>query len=1624
MAPAGGGKRKRGDRTWSGDSSHDIQRPSPHRPANLNLAQQAQGQNSNYGRDAHDGRGRGGRRPSRGGRGAMQNQNTMNGSTHMYSPDPRPSSPLNSVTRAQVDASKALDAPVASPTPVRASSMTPEPQSDPTPFDYTYLTDETCENWDASGRQATLETGVKAKEDENNALLCSLFQEVVRATLTGRLSPARAGELVKDIIGEGDVSMDEELNLPVGPNIWQATFLDALSVTSDASTGHLGSILQPLVFGSGISPDVLRQELEQPLLESLGLIRSTFSRMGIRKQTNLLYRQANFNLLREESEGFAKLMTELFTTSNNEPPSSEVVEETVERVKAMIGAFDLDVGRTLDVVLDVFGAVLVKQFRFFVKFLRASPWWPRDNLGAKKLDGHQHLGGLPQWALSSSSAWYLNDDQKDVMSRLREERDRAFWTRAKDIGMQAFYELGRQRLTDAERLNSDSTTEEIAAGEEQIYQKWTQQTGTLPPQGNRDAAQLLGFKLRFYSSSEARAESDVLPENLIYLSALLIKVGFISLKDLYPHIWRSDEDMEELRKEKIKEKLERERAGRPGASAKNALLMAGALADDTLPVPSRLRETGTRASTPAKDADTTNKTTPKDSKTGLPDATDQKVLLLQSLLAIGALPDALFILGRFPWLLDVYPDLTEYIHRILHHSLSQIYASVRPLSSRSSLQGQKPSTETDVPGVPKGQINLVDAPTRKTLRWALLDRDDTGFEGSDYKFYWDEWSDNVPVCQSVDDVFTLCETFLNLSGVRIGQDPTLLSKLARIGKFSLSEDRSELNRTRWFALCKRLLIPALSFTRSNAGVVNEVFEVLSAFPLDSRYTIYLEWSSGQTSRSADMKLAFEYARTETKDILKRISKTNLRPMARSLAKIAYANPHIVITTALNQIEVYDSIADTFVEGARYFTDLGYDILTWALISAMGRAGRSRTNTGGMFTSKWLVALASFAGKIFRRYNMMRPSPVLQYVADQLEKGNSTDLVVLEQIILSMAGITTDTNYNDAQIQAMGGGELLQSQTILQLLDRRHESRITSKRLMRSLRETDLTGRLLVSLAQRRQACCFDNESQDTNLKILANTFDELHRVLDQYLDLLRTNLSLEELKVLVPDVIQLLVEYGIDPEIAFTISRPVIAQRMAAVDKEDAEKRRIEGDVAKEVTNGDVEMTDQVNGVVEEDGEALDTEEILETAATPTAAEISGTSLNLDGPDKQAPATSTDSSIAAFTWHPVLQDIMDNIRSSLPQEVQEIVGIGFYVTFWQLSLYDITIPSKSYEDELSRQHKKMAAISADRTDISTAGIRRKEAEKKQITELRDRLLTENKDHIKAFTESKARLQREKDQWFAGMSRRYVQLNSALMEQCFLPRILCSPLDAFFCFKFAKLLHTYGTPNFRTLGFYDLIFKQDRLTSLIFTCTSKEADNLGRFLNEILRDLGRWHKDKTTFEKEAYGSKRTLPGFTMQLGSEKKPANFLTYEDYRRILFKWHNMVFSALQNCLSSPEYMHIRNAISILRSISQHFPEINFHGTALQATIAEIGKSELEDIMVSSTAIMGALNRRQKSWILPQAFRKGQDKVLNGEGKESNNVAGLPPTSKSDFGNAKAASSRWVVRLLTSMLIADGIQC
>lgn len=1546
MAPP---KRKRNER---GSVDAGDGRPSPHRPGVTGMGQRDREVDMRGDR----------RRNSRGGRGGTGGPRTRN-SERKYSSDNINGAPTSAqVTPGPMSPpprpSSAMQLHTATITTLSPASVDEvssfEAKSTHTSYDYFYLTDSRVASWSLTGRQDVVAAGKQAQEDLDSLDLSTIFQELLHATLEKRLDAKDAGDCVREIL-EQDTAHDDTTDKVDGP----ALFADTLSVITDSET--FDTALQSFVVASGVSPVILRQLLDQELLQNLRLTRETFTKSGIRQVTNLLYRQANHNLLREETEGYSKLVTELFTTSANEPHTGEVVEETFERVKGLIGTFNLDVGRVLDITLDVFAAVLIKQFKFFVKFLRISSWWPRDS-GLNGLAASENLvGGLPQWAIPNSAIWNSVPDaakpptgpvESPESADYRAERDRNFWDRAREIGLDAFFELGGRHPIEDETRKAILGSKSDPDVETDADRQWIEVTGTLPPSGSRVAAQLLGFKLRFYSS-EARDEDDVLPANLIFLSALLIKIGFVSLRDLYPHLWPLDEDMEAVRVEKMKEIAEKERLNRPGA-AQNALMTAGALVDDTLPNNGRTRETALTKS----DSATTAPTDETEEKDKLPEPQDQKVQLLIHLLTIGAIPESLFMLSRFAWLPGAFPEVYDLIHRILHHSINKVYEDSQiPSISAEECPGIK-YADFDQTSAPKGHVRRTQFIPRKLLRWPHADKYDQN-EGTSYRFYWDEWADDIPVCQTVDDIFTLCSTLLNFSGVNIGRDSSLLSKLATIGTKSLSENSSEANLARWKDLLKRLLVPALSLSKSNISLANEIYDMLRYYPGPIRFSIYAEWFEGQTSRLPAIITAFTRTRLETLSTMKRISKTNITAMARTLAKTAYTSPGIVFKVALDQIEAYPNLTEVVVECAKYFTDLGYDVLIWSLMSALGGKSRSRTRQdAALLTSRWLIALSKFSGSVFRRYSIMNPAPILQYVNDQLSRGNSTDLIILEELIAQMSGVVSDIDFTDSQLSAMTGGEILRRQTLISLHDKRFESTKPAKRLMRSLTETKLAGQLLISIAQHRQSAIYAVPDDEAHIKLLSQLIDETQRILTQYLDLLRSNLSVEQFDSLVPSAGELMTNFGLEPSLAFLIGRLSFAHRLAALKLlpwKDTSRDHVINNSTSSRQDGDSDKTNPP--------ESPRVDESLEGAVLNSSGDAPG-----DG-SSDGNLVSVSSYPSVESWHEVLKPLVDAVQKALPKKTWRLLNPEFYVVFWQLSLTDITLPMDSYGAESQRLQKEMTELMRDTT---RPGITRKDDARRILETTISDLLKESKQEVIKYEGVRARLNKEKAHWFKNVHPDYEDLCDLILEDCVLPRVLLSPSDADYSFRMIKFLHNNGTPNFRTLALYVRLFRSNRLRSLIFSCTIREAENLGRFLKLILRDLSSWHSSKTTYEKEALGTNRDLPGFAKSNISDGKPAGLLEFEEFRRVLFTFHKNLNTALKSCLSGTEYMQIRNAITVLKSVVEYFPAIDFMGKYYKGAltiIADREKDKRGDLSLTANSSLPDLKKRESKWVMPQAF-------------------------------------------------------
>ncbi|XP_071847770.1 THO complex subunit 2-like isoform X4 [Apostichopus japonicus] len=115
-----------------------------------------------------------------------------------------------------------------------------------------------------------------------------------------------------------------------------------------------------------LKESLLKERLDNDTLEATGILpqKKTFQQKYVRLKTKLFYKQQKFNLPREESEGFAKLIVEL--QNKTDLPSSK----TLQNIQALIGFFNLDPNRSLDIILEAFENS-PHRVNFFVPLLQS-----------------------------------------------------------------------------------------------------------------------------------------------------------------------------------------------------------------------------------------------------------------------------------------------------------------------------------------------------------------------------------------------------------------------------------------------------------------------------------------------------------------------------------------------------------------------------------------------------------------------------------------------------------------------------------------------------------------------------------------------------------------------------------------------------------------------------------------------------------------------------------------------------------------------------------------------------------------------------------------------------------------------------------------------------------------------------------------------------------------------------------------------------------------------------------------------------------------------------------------------------------------------------------------------------
>jgi THO complex subunit 2 len=181
---------------------------------------------------------------------------------------------------------------------------------------------------------------------------------------------------------------------------------------------------------------------------------------------------------------------------------------------------------------------------------------------------------------------------------------------------------------------------------------------------------------------------------------------------------------------------------------------------------------------------------------------------------------------------------------------------------------------------------------------------------------------------------------------------------------------------------------------------------------------------------------------------------------------------------------------------------------------------------------------------------------------------------------------------------------------------------------------------------------------------------------------------------------------------------------------------------------------------------------------------------------------------------PEAWEVMTYVRSrGLSALFSIVIRPGFYMTFWQMTMYDLSSCKARYDEEIVKARD---LVTLSKSKAATEDQRRNYYRVENIGIM---LAKESAAQQKAYQFAKRRLAREKAHWFIkGTSPTVIFIDrthptvgspvadvaKAVIEHCIQPRCLLSPMDADYCAEIIKVIHQEGTPAFYTLRLYDLV----------------------------------------------------------------------------------------------------------------------------------------------------------------------------------------------------------------------------
>lgn len=468
------------------------------------------------------------------------------------------------------------------------------------------------------------------------------------------------------------------------------------------------------------------------------------------------------------------------------------------------------------------------------------------------------------------------------------------------------------------------------------------------------------------------------------------------------------------------------------------------------------------------------------------------------------------------------------------------------------------------------------------------------------------------------------------------------------------------------------------------------------------------------------------------------------------------------------------------------------------------------------------------------------------------------------------------------------------------------TRKPSARLKEALIESRHAMPLCILMAQIRDSLFFSKQDK-TPLKLIGIIYDQCQKTLVQYGAFLSMNLSIDDYVNFLPPLEKLMTTHKLDPDSAFFLARPMIFHKIRLKFNE------------------------------------------LKSAALKT----------LQVEEGETPELSPQ--VLSIKFVEAARSVIDPIAESVQPLLAEkyntsSLNAKLFVIFWTFSMSDIEVPLASYEREIG----KLKGIVNDSSKSDDDPKRRKE--KDRLSSLINKLKQEQADQLEHTKYIRLFLESEKNNLFCENSTYdNVYLESRrFVQHCPFARCILTAYDAIYSARFMLYLHELRVENYPTIICLDRLLCD--LTYMMGACTENEASHYGRFLCHILKTTSHWHSSSDIYNQQC----ERFPGSIINIDN----SEYISYETYRDICYKWHYRLTRSFSVALESNNYIQIRNALVVMISVIDYYPAIKHFGKGIGIKIEEVRNQEKgnrQDLFALATAYAGRLDDR-KPHLIPES--------------------------------------------------------